>query len=161
MGFLSLWITLFLIWLVANTSLDGQVLITGVLVATVVTILFGPFARVFKDLRFSGRILWYYLLYVGVFLQELLRANLNVARIVLSPRIDIKPGIVEIKTNLKSPMGRLVLANSITLTPGTLVVDIQGDSLFIHWIDVTAHDMEEATRQIASRFEHYLTVIYG
>ena len=99
--------------------------------------------------------------FLGVFLWELVLANLNVARLVFSPRIDIRPGIVEIKTRLKSPMGRMALANAITLTPGTLVVDIQDDSLFIHWIVVSSEDPEAATREIAGRFEKYLEVIYG
>jgi multicomponent Na+:H+ antiporter subunit E len=100
-------------------------------------------------------------MYFGVFLVELTKANLNVMRLVFSPRIDIEPGIVEIKTSLKSPIGRLALANSITLTPGTLVVDIKDDSLFIHWINVSATDPVAATEEISARFEHYLKVIYG
>ncbi len=80
---------------------------------------------------------------------------------MFSRHIDIHPGIVEIKTRLESPIGRLALANSITLTPGTLVVDMQGDSLFIHWINVTATDPVAATQAIAGRFEKYLKVIYG
>ena len=66
-----------------------------------------------------------------------------------------------IKTELKSSIGRLALANSITLTPGTLVVDIIDDSLFIHWIDTTAIDPIAATEAISARFEKYLKVIYG
>jgi multicomponent Na+:H+ antiporter subunit E len=99
--------------------------------------------------------------YLGVFLGELILANLNVLRLVLTPRLDIHPGIVEIRTRLKSPIGRLALANSITLTPGTLVVDIRGDSLFVHWINVSAKDPVSATRAIAGKFEKYLEVIYG
>jgi multicomponent Na+:H+ antiporter subunit E len=106
-------------------------------------------------------VIYNYLLYLGVFLYELVKANLNVMRYVFSPNIDIHPGIVEIKTQLQSPMGRLALANSITLTPGTLVVDMRGDSLFIHWINVTATDPVAATREVAGRFEKYLKVIYG
>jgi multicomponent Na+:H+ antiporter subunit E len=100
-------------------------------------------------------------LYLAVFIEELVRANLNVLRLVLSPRIHIEPGIIEIQTTLKSPIGRLVLANSITLTPGTLVVDIKGDTLFIHWINVSTKDPVAATRAIAGRFEKHLEVIYG
>jgi multicomponent Na+:H+ antiporter subunit E len=92
---------------------------------------------------------------------ELVKANLNVMRLVFSPRINIKPGIVEVKTELKSPIGRLALANSITLTPGTLVVDIKQDSLFIHWIDTSTTDPVAATEAISARFEKYLKVIYG
>ena len=82
-------------------------------------------------------------------------------RLVFSPRIDIEPGIVEIKTRLKTPIGRLALANAITLTPGTLVVDIKGDSMFIHWINVSATDPVAATEEISARFEKYLKVVYG
>ena len=117
--------------------------------------------RVYADIRWSPRVILTAFAFLGVFLWELVLANLNVARLVFSPRIRIRPGIVEIKTRLTSPMGRLALANAITLTPGTLVVDVRDDSLFIHWIVVSSEDPEAATRAIAGRFERYLEVIYG
>ena len=52
-----------------------------------------------------------------------------------------------------------MLANSITLTPGTLTVDISGEYLFIHWINVKSTDVDEASRLIGGRFEKYLKVI--
>jgi multicomponent Na+:H+ antiporter subunit E len=58
-------------------------------------------------------------------------------------------------------MGRLALANSITLTPGTLVVDIKEDALYVHWISVSAIDPVAATEEISAKFEKYLKVIYG
>ena len=82
-------------------------------------------------------------------------------RYVYAPRIDINPGIVRVKTNLKTPVGRLALANSIALTPGSLVVDIDGDSLFVHWLDVQTTDLEEATRTIAGAFEEHLGKTFG
>ena len=97
----------------------------------------------------------------GVFLIELVRANINMMCYVYAPRIKIKPGIVRIKTNLKTPVGRLALANSIALTPGSLVVDIEGDSLFIHWLDVKTTDQEEASRAIAGAFEEHLEKTFG
>ncbi len=159
--FVNLWITLFLIWLVANNSLGADILLTGAALATLLAALFTPFAGAYASIRWSPHVLVNLLLYFGVFLEELVKANLNVLALVLSPRIDIHPGIVEIQTRLKSPLGRLVLANSITLTPGTLVVDIRGDTLFIHWINVSAKDPVAATRAIAGRFEKYLAEIYG
>lgn len=159
--FLSLWLTLLLIWLVANNSLEPDIVVIGVGIAALLAVLFMPYSRVYADIRWSPRVLLYALAFFAVFLWELLKANLNVARLVFSPRIRIRPGIVEIRTRLKSPMGRLALANAITLTPGTLVVDIKGDALFIHWIVVSAHDPVAATREIAGRFEKFLEVIYG
>jgi multicomponent Na+:H+ antiporter subunit E len=159
--FLNLWLTLLLIWLIANGTLATDTVLTGVVVTAAIALAFAAFARVYSVIRWSPRVIYNYLLYLGVFLYELVKANLNVMGYVFSRHIDIHPGIVEIKTRLQSPIGRLALANSITLTPGTLVVDMQGDSLFIHWINVTATDPVEATQAIAGRFEKYLKVIYG
>ena len=55
----------------------------------------------------------------------------------------------------------MILADSITLTPGTFTLEIKGDTLFIHWIDVKAQDVEQATKEIIRKFEKYLEVIYG
>ena len=92
---------------------------------------------------------------------ELVRANINMMRYVFAPRIDIKPGIVKIKTKLKTPVGRLALANSIALTPGSLVIDVDADSLFVHWLDVKTTDPDEATRAIAGAFEEHLGKTFG
>lgn len=81
-------------------------------------------------------------------------------RYVYSPRIAIKPGVVEVKTRLKSPIGRLALANSIALTPGSLVLDFDGDKLYVHWLDVPTHDPEEARRRIAGPFEDHLEKVF-
>jgi multicomponent Na+:H+ antiporter subunit E len=159
--FLNLWITLLLIWVIANGTLAFDVLITGIVISAAIALAFASFARVYSVIRWSPKVILYYLMYLTVFLIELTRANLNVMRLVFSPHIDIEPGIVEIKTSLKSPIGRLALANSITLTPGTLVVDIKDDSLFIHWINVSATDPVAATEEISARFEKYLKVVYG
>jgi multicomponent Na+:H+ antiporter subunit E len=159
--FLNLWLTLLLIWLIANGSLATDIVVTGTIISALIALAFSAFSRVYSVIRWSPRIIYTYLKYLGVFFVELVHANLNVMWLVFSPRIAIKPGIVEIKTELKSPIGRLALANSITLTPGTLVVDIQGDSLFIHWINTGSTDPVEASREIAGRFEKYLKVIYG
>ncbi len=159
--FLNLWLTLFLIWMIANASLASDTVITGVIVSAVIALAFASFSGVYSVIRWSPRVVFYYLRYLSVFSIELVKANINVMLLVFSPRINIKPGIVEIKTDLKSPIGRMALANTITLTPGTLVVDIKDDSLFIHCINIGATDQAEATAEISGRFEKLLKVIYG
>ena len=159
--FLNLWLTLFIIWVIANGTLAFDTLIAGAVVSAIIALAFASFSQVYSVIRWSPKVVFYYLMYLSVFIIELVKANLNVMRLVFSPRIDIKPGIVEIKTELKSPIGRLALANSITLTPGTLVVDIKGNSLFIHWINISVTDPVAATEAISARFEKYLKVIYG
>ena len=74
--------------------------------------------------------------------------------------MPIKPGIVVIKTGLKSDIAKLFLANSITLTPGTFTLDILGNNLLIHWIYVRTESIEGATKIIGERFEKYLRVIF-
>lgn len=150
-----------LIWVIANGTLAHDTLITGVVVTAAIALAFAAFSRVYGVIRWTPKVIANYLMYLVVFFIELSKANLNVMRLVFSPRITIEPGIVEIKTRLQSPIGRLALANSITLTPGTLVVDIKGDSLFIHWINISATDPVAATNAISARFEKYLEVIYG
>jgi len=159
--FVNLWLTLFIIWLIANNTLALDSAIAGMVISAFIAMAFATFSQVYSVVRWSPTVIYYYLVYLSVFLIELVKANVSVMLLVFSPRINIRPAIVEIKTELKSPMGRLALANTITLTPGTLVVDIKGDSLFIHWINISTIDPVEATEAIAGRFEKYLKVIYG
>jgi multicomponent Na+:H+ antiporter subunit E len=151
----------FAAWLMLNGSLTQSVLLSGLVVTAVIALFFSTRHPVFKDVKLSPKAIAAMVAYVFVFSWELLKANFDVALRVLAPSLPVNPGIVEIKTGLKSEIGRLALANSITLTPGTLTVDVKDDSLFIHWIDVTDKDVEGATRKIASTFEKYLGVIYG
>ena len=89
------------------------------------------------------------------------RANLDVVYRVLHPEMPIEPGIVRVKTALRSPAAITTLANSITLTPGTLTVNALPDgTLYIHWIVVRAHDDEEAAARIIRRFERILMKIF-
>ena len=102
------------------------------------------------------------ILYFFKFLWEMIKANIHVAYLVTHPRMPIKPGIVKIKTQLTKESGLTILANSITLTPGTLTIDINKDKqeLYIHWIDVKTMDTEEATKEIGGRFEHRLREVF-
>jgi multicomponent Na+:H+ antiporter subunit E len=100
-------------------------------------------------------------IYVFYFLKELIKSNLRLAAIVLSPSLPVNPGIVKVRTKLKSPMGRMLLANSITLTPGTLSVELRDEWLYIHWVTMESPDMDIATTRIVAGFERYLEVMYG
>jgi multicomponent Na+:H+ antiporter subunit E len=92
----------------------------------------------------------------------MIKANFDVAYRVVHPKLPIKPGIVKVKTRLKSDTGLTFLANSITLTPCTMSVDIDRENgyLYIHWINVKSTDVEKATEIIVSRFEKILEKIF-
>jgi multicomponent Na+:H+ antiporter subunit E len=156
-----LWVLLTFLWIAANSSFAIESVASGALISAALAYIFTRKTNVWQGLRVSPSRFYYFLLYTGVFAVELLRANINMMRYVYAPRIDIKPGIVKIKTGLKTPLGRLSLANSIALTPGSLVVDIEGDTMFVHWLDVTTTDPDEATRIIAGPFEQHLERVFG
>jgi multicomponent Na+:H+ antiporter subunit E len=146
-----------LLWLLLTGSINPQELIAGLLVAAAATALGTPRAMVVGGLRLTPAAPLHLLKYLGVFLVALIKSNLDVARRVLAPSLPINPGVVQVRTQLQSDLGRLLLANSITLTPGTLTVDVEGDTLLIHWIDCPPGvDMEQATRLIAADFEKHL-----
>jgi multicomponent Na+:H+ antiporter subunit E len=160
-GFILLWALLTFIWFAANSSIAIEALATGLLISAALAYIFSRNSSVWQDVRFSPSRLYHFVLYTGVFLVELVKANMNMLRYVYAPRIDINPGIVRITTRLKTPVGRLALANSIALTPGSLVIDIEGDSLFVHWLDVKTTDPDQATRLIAGPFEEDLEQTFG
>ena len=159
-GFLPLWLLLTVVWIAANSSLAPENLVTGALIAGVLAYLFARQSGVWQSLRVSPQRIWHFLVYTGAFIIEMAKANLNMLRYVWSPRITIKPGVVAVKTRLKSPIGRLALANSIALTPGSLVLELEGDTLFIHWLDVPTDDPEETRRLLAGPFEDHLEKVF-
>ncbi|MCF8297634.1 MAG: Na+/H+ antiporter subunit E [Saprospiraceae bacterium] len=153
-------LVLFFIWILYNNTFDLLTFGIGFLISLVTAIVFCKKCDVFGEFKFTPSAFFYTAIYIAVFLAELIKSNLDVAYRVISPSLPINPGIVEVKTKLKSKMARMLLANSITLTPGTLTVDIIDDTLFIHWIDVKSDDIELATKEIVSKFEKYLSKIY-
>jgi multicomponent Na+:H+ antiporter subunit E len=154
---LFLFILIFLLWMMLSGGLDPAEMVTGLVVATVVTLASRPHLSLFSGLRLSPSAILPFITYLGIFFAALIRANLDMARRVLSPSLPLRPGVVEVKTALKSSLGRLILANSITLTPGTLTVDLQADSIFIHWVDIPpGSDIESTTRDVTNKFEQHL-----
>lgn len=159
--FLISWLVLITVWMLLSSSFDLVNILVGVGVSLIIALFYGSKTKVFGELNINIKSFLYIIIYFFVFVIELLKSNLDVARRVLSPSLPIKPGIVKVKTKLKSKTGRMILANSITLTPGTLTIDIREDVLYIHWIDVRNCDQDCATEEIVRKFEKYLEVIYG
>lgn len=152
----------YIVWALLNWIPDWQNLLIGLFIASFVAYMTGDmFPARFKSSLSAKRYMWA-LYYIPVFLWECIKANLDVAYRVIHPNLPIKPGIVKIKTRLKSEIALTFLANSITLTPGTMCVDIDKDEgiLYIHWINVKDEDVENATKIIVGRFERILREIF-
>jgi multicomponent Na+:H+ antiporter subunit E len=151
----------FIIWMLLTWSVDVQVVVAGLIASLVVSILFYEILPKEYSVFVSPVRVFWFLVYVPVFFYYVIKANFDVVYRALHPKMPINPGIVKIKTNLKTEAGITALANSITLTPGTLTVDLTDDGfLYIHWINVKSDDIEEATKFIAQRFEWFLTKIF-
>jgi multicomponent Na+:H+ antiporter subunit E len=152
----------YIVWALLNWLPDWQHLFIGIFVSGLVVLLTkNLFPKRFHKLFDPKRYLWA-LYYIPVFLLECLKANLDVAYRVLHPDLPIRPGIVKIKTALNSDIALTFLANTITLTPGTMSVDIDKENgvLYIHWIYVKDKDIGAATRQIVGKFETILRGIF-
>jgi multicomponent Na+:H+ antiporter subunit E len=138
-----------------------QLIIAGVVASAIVAFLFHEILPKEHHVFVSPVRIFWLIVYVPVFFYYVLIANIDVVYRVLHPKMPIHPGIVKIKTRLKSESAITALANSITLTPGTLTVDLTHDGyLYVHWINVKTDDIEEATRLIAERFEYFLEKIF-
>ena len=151
----------FIIWMLLTWSTDTQVIIAGLIASAIVAILFHEILPKEHHLFISPMRLFWLLVYLPVFFYYVMKANLDVVYRALHPKMPIKPGIVKIKTELTTESGITALANSITLTPGTLTVDLTDDGfLYVHWINVKSDDIEEATKHIAHKFEWFLKRIF-
>ena len=156
-----LFVTLMLFWLMLNSRLEADILIVGSIISLAITLLYRNGLSFFTEFRFTPAAFVAGFRYYGYFFKELFKSNLTLAVIVLSPSLPVNPAIIKVRTKLKSRMGRLMLANSITLTPGTLTVEMEGEWLYIHCVTLESADVEEATAQIVSGFESYLEVMSG
>lgn len=155
-----LFLFLMLLWVLLTPN-DMQEIWAGLAVSALVVLFTLRLEPVLGDIRLTPKALVYAVAYIFIFTKELIVSNIDVARRVINPKLPIKPGIVKVKTKLNSRIAKTILANSITLTPGTLTVDIKGEYLYIHWIEIQHDDLEGATYDIVAKFEKYLEVIFG
>jgi multicomponent Na+:H+ antiporter subunit E len=156
MRYVTLFILSLIFWLLLTFEFTVPNIIVGA-VSSIISALF--FGRVFitnvHKLLEPKRYFWF-IIYLFIFIWECLKANVDVAYRVLHPAMPIRPVIVKVKTTLKSDMAKMFLANSITMTPGTISVDIIGDYLYIHWIYIRSEDPEVYTPIITGAFEKYI-----
>ena len=168
-------IVLYIFWLVITGQLAAiftgeanvQTLILGVVVA-VVCALFSSKFFIHESpfyLYNPARLLTLLVYCLGAFMIELTKANIDVAKRALSPKLPVNPGIVKVPVGLKSEYGLSMLANSITLTPGTITMDVAEDTngqnwFYIHWIDVAETDHEKAGDAIKGTLEKWVGRIW-
>jgi multicomponent Na+:H+ antiporter subunit E len=140
------------------TRFSYSELLAGIVVSLTVSLIFRKYHGIRFDAKLPLRIVRYAMMFLPIFIIEMVKANIDVALRVLNPRLPLKPGFVEVKTNLKKDTSRLFLANSITLTPGTLSLDVKDDRIFVHWIEVKS--TKEKERHISRKFERLIKGVF-
>ena len=146
-----------LLWLLLTASLAADELISGIIISLVVSWISAPKVKLLNGLRFHAGFVFGLLSYLLYFFKALIKANFDLASRVVSKDMKIHPDVVEIETSMQSDLGKLFLANSITLTPGTLTVDVKNDRMLVHWIDAgDQHDIQATTKAVVAQFEKYL-----
>ena len=159
-GFLWVFFFLVILWLLLSSTFHYQELWVGIVVSFIISLFAHEFYIKIGFPPVSPKRFGFFFLYIFILFYEIIKANFDVASRVIRPSLPINPGVVVIKTKLKSDIAKTILANSITLTPGTFTLDIECDRLLIHWIDVKSTDVETNTYIIGARFEKYLRIIF-
>jgi multicomponent Na+:H+ antiporter subunit E len=159
-AFIYIFIILIAIWVALTSTFGLQELIVGIVVSFTLSLaLIGNYKKIgLPDITIKK--IGFFIAYIFVLAKEVVMANFDVAYRVIHPKMPINPGIVIIKTELKQDLAKMILANSITLTPGTFTLDVSDDTLLIHWINVKTDKTDEATKIIGEKFERYLKVIF-
>ena len=145
----------FVIYLLLTASVGLPEILFGIGVALVAALLVGRDLPIrigaLNPLRIAKAIV-----YLPIFLWKMIEANLKLAVIVLKPSLPIAPSIVKGRTQLASGEGKLFLTSSITLTPGTLSVDVDGENVYVHCVTARAGEREHAEETILVPFERRL-----
>lgn len=160
-GFVLIVIASFLFYLLLTAG-SGDILLwssSELAVGFIFSLIVGVLSRKLVSWRFGIKAVnplrWlafgFYL--IGPFFYHMAKANIDVAYRVITGKIN--PGIVKVKPNLKTGLATTILANSITLTPGTLTVDVtERNELLVHWINVV--DKKPKPEQVYGSMEKWI-----
>lgn len=159
MKYVATFIVLYLVYLLL-AGFMLQELIVGALVSLVLTFILAKYVDYTIDFKLPIRIIVFVFMYLPVFVWQLVLSNIDLARRVLSPKIPLNPGFVKVDTELEGDFAKLTLANSITLTPGTLSIDVDDQLIYVHTVDVKGSTQEENKKNISSLFERILKVVF-
>lgn len=153
---IATFVVAFLVYLAVTWSLETASVLIGAGASLAVAIAMKDLELEAAPLLLMPHRLFWALLYVPILLWLVIKANFDVAWRVIHPKMPIRPGIIKVKTTLKTAAARVLLANSITLTPGTFTVDLVDDTYYIHWIAVPEVDPVPKMEKSMREFEKYI-----
>lgn len=129
---LGMTVLLYGFWLLVSWSFEWMNLLLGLLFSVFVAFFMAPDLISAEESPPFLRRFPYFLKFVGILLYEVIKANFQVVRVVLSPQMPIFPQFNRVPQELKKPVTQAIWGNSITLTPGTLTVDLDEKDILIH-----------------------------
>ena len=133
-----MFLMLLVLWLIFNGRVTLELLLVGAAVSAGITVLW---LKIFSNARWAvvplPRSLGRYLRYIGELLVEIVRCNLLVLRLTLHPGEEVHPKMVTFCHGLKKESHKVMLANSITLTPGTITVGLRPGAICVHGLDAS------------------------
>ncbi len=139
-------IVFFLVWIIFNGRITTEIVLMGVAIAA---LMYG-FVCKFMDFSWEREKSFYkkavfLVSYIAILVKEIVKANLTVMHMIVTQKELMEPVIVKFRTHLQTEWCRVLLANSITLTPGTITVSLEGDEYVVHCLDKTlAEGMEDS-----------------
>jgi len=158
--FILTFLFLMLFWLILSFNFQFPSILAGIIISLFISLLsYNLFIQGNEGIhsKMIGTV-WYLFVYVFVLLYEMFLASFDMLYRVVT--MDINPEIVMIKSDIKSELGILLLANSITLTPGTITVDIEDEYLYVHWLYARTTHFGHASELIKGRFEQWLERVF-
>ena len=158
--FFITFIGLMFFWLILSFNFQPVSLLSGTIFSFLISLIsYDIFIKSNEGLNGKMfRVLWFSFIYLFVLLYEMFLASFDVVYRVIT--MNINPEVVMIESKIKSDLGKVFLANSITLTPGTITIDIEGQFLYVHWLYARTTNFENAAELIKGRFEDWLRRIF-
>ena len=132
-GAVMLFLALFVFWLIIAAEITWMTVLAGLLAAGL--IVWYSLDMVFTDAdvpKLSLRMVWAFCRLAWTFIREMVVANIQVAKIVLHPKMPLEPTFRQVRQPLKKDLTRTLYGNAITLTPGTLTVDMNENTILVH-----------------------------
>ena len=133
-----MYVLFFLAWIIFNGNITLEIVIFGVVIAAVMFAFMCKFMDYSfkKELNVYKKSVWFFA-YIVLLIREIIKANLAIIPKILTVEEEMEPCLVKFRTSLKTDFTRMLLANSITLTPGTITVSLEGDEYTIHCLDTS------------------------
>ena len=150
-----MYVLFLLAWIIFNGNITLEILIFGVVIAALMLLFMCKFMdySLQKEVNVYKKSIWF-LAYAALLIREIVKANLAIIPKILTIEEEMDPVIVKFRTSLKSDFTRMLLANSITLTPGTITVALEDDEYTIHCLDTSLaeglenSDFEKALKKL-------------